>query len=193
MKLFSKLYRKVIAWSEHRHAPYYLAGVSFAESSMFPIPPDIMLISMALAKPERSWRFAWVATISSVVGGMFGYLIGAFFMHLIYPFIVKFGYLHGFNTVQHWFELWGFWIIIVAGFSPIPYKLFTIGAGAIHMAFLPFVFASLVGRSMRFFAVAAAMYFGGAKLNQFIQRYVDVVGWLMVLVLLLAIILYIYW
>jgi len=139
MQIFSRLYNKVLQWSRHDHAPYYLSGVSIIESSIFPIPPDVMLISMTLAKPEKAWFYAGITTISSVIGGMLGYVIGAFFLQLIYPYIVQFGYEPSFMQVKELFHQWGFWIIFLAGFTPIPYKVFTISAGATRIAFLPFV------------------------------------------------------
>ena len=151
MTIFSKLYQKILQWAKHRHAPYYLAGVSFAESSFFPLPPDILLISMGLAKPHRVWHYAALTTLMSVLGGIFGYFIGVFFLHFIFPSIVYFGYLPAYQMVQTWFQHWGFWAIVIAGFAPIPYKVFTVGAGAIRMVFLPFVLASFLGRGLRFF------------------------------------------
>lgn len=186
MKLFSALYNKVIHWSKHRHAPYYLAGVSFAESSFFPIPPDVMLISMSLAKPKNAWYFATVATIASVIGGAFGYLIGAFAFHLIQPWIIHFGYQQAFSQVQQWFHTWGFWIVFAAGFSPVPYKLFTIAAGTMRMAFFPFMLASLISRGARFFLVCTAMYWGGERIHQLLHKYIDLIGWLVLALIIVA-------
>lgn len=185
MGIFTAIYQKVLAWSEHRFAPYYLAGVSFAESSMFPVPPDVMLISMALAKPHRSWRFAFVATISSVLGGMLGYWLGYVFMSAIHPYIVSWGYGGTYEMVERWFTDWGVWVVFIAGFSPVPYKLFTLGAGAMHAAFLPFVLASIIGRGLRFYLVAAAMFWGGARIQKALDRYIEIIGWVVVAVLVL--------
>lgn len=180
MKLFSTLYNKALAWSAHRHAPYYLSALSFAESSCFPIPPDVMLIPMVMAKPKRAWFYAMLTTVFSVLGGLFGYLLGYFFIQLIHPHIVSFGYEPAFITVQHWFAQWGFWVIFLAGFSPIPYKIFTISAGVVHMHLFPFVIASVISRGARFLLVAAAMYFAGDRLDDLLQRYIERLGWLMV-------------
>lgn len=187
MRLFSRLMDKVLRWSRHRHAPYYLAGLSFAESSVFPIPPDVMLIPMSLATPHKAWRFALLTSIASVIGGMFGYLIGAYFFHFIEPYLIQFGYMSSYQEVCVWFRTWGFWVVFLAGFSPIPYKLFTIGAGAMQMLFLPFVVASLISRSLRFYLVSAAMYYGGERLQGWLYRYIDRVGLLFVL---LAVVIY---
>lgn len=190
MRIFSQLYNKVLKWSRHRHAPYYLAGVSFAESSMFPVPPDVMLISMALAEPKRAWYYAMLATVGSVVGGMLGYLIGAYLFRFIHPTLLSMGYGEYLTHVEHWFHVWGVWVVLLAGFSPIPYKLFTISAGAMQVAFWPFVLASLFGRGLRFYLVSFAMYWGGEKLRGLIRRYVDILGWLLVAIFLL---LYLLW
>ena len=186
MKFFSFLYNKMIIWSGHRHAPYYLAGVSFVESSFFPIPPDIMLISMGLAKPTRSWHYAFIATLFSVIGGVFGYLIGLYGMDLIRPYILASSYASNFVQIQHWFELYGVWIVIMAGFTPLPYKLFTVSAGALQMAFLPFVIASIIGRSMRFFLVCGILYFAGAKIETGLRRFIDIIGWALIAIIVIG-------
>lgn len=177
MKIFTYLYDKTIQWSAHNHAPYYLAGVSFAESSFFPIPPDVMLISMGLAKPKRSWYYAFITTLFSVLGGIFGYLIGYYGMEIIGPWIAASSLNASYHQVESWFIAHGVLVIFIAGFSPIPYKLFTIAAGALNMAFIPFVFASFLGRGLRFFLVSAVMYFMGERLQTKLRQYVDIVGW----------------
>jgi len=181
VKLFSPLYARVMQWSRHRHAERYLAGLSFAESSFFPIPPDVMLAPMSLAKPGSAWRFATVTTVASVLGGLFGYLIGLFAFEMIEPLLHDMGYYEKFLKAQAWFDEWGFWAIFIAGFSPIPYKIFTISAGVISMAFLPFVVASLVGRGARFYLVAGLMAWGGEKMEKKLHQYVDLLGWLTVI------------
>lgn len=171
------MYHRVMRWVKHPHAPYYLMGLSFTEASFFPIPPDVMLAPMALSKPDKALWYALLTTISSTLGGLFGYILGMFFFILIQPLIVKFGYFPAYEHVQIWFQDWGFWALIVAGFTPIPYKLFTIAAGAMHMAVLPFILAAFIGRGGRFFLVAALMRFGGAKMEAALSRYVDIIGW----------------
>ncbi|WP_025386013.1 YqaA family protein [Legionella oakridgensis] len=177
MKLFSLLYDKTLRWSGHRHAPYYLAGVSFAESSFFPIPPDVMLISMGLAAPKRAWYYALITTFFSVLGGILGYLIGMYAMELLEPYLASSSYMSSFNQVAHWFKQHGVWVVILAGFTPFPYKVFTIAAGAMQMAFLPFVLGSIIGRGLRFFLVSAILYFAGARIETRLRHYIDVIGW----------------
>lgn len=178
--MFTKLYERVMQWAAHRHAQWYLAGLSFAESSFFPIPPDVMLAPMALANTQKAWRFAAIATLASVVGGAAGYLIGMFAFEMIQPWLEKLGYMSRYQMAVDWFGEWGVWVIFLAGFSPIPYKLFTIAAGVISMVFLPFILASLVGRGMRFFLVAGLMVWGGEKMDRMFRAYVERIGWAVV-------------
>jgi len=189
MKLFSRLYARVMQWVRHPHATWYLAGLSFAESSFFPIPPDVMLAPMALAKPNKAWRLALITTVASLLGGILGYFIGMFAFDLLQPWIESVGYQHKFEMVQVWFGKWGFWAVFIAGFSPIPYKVFTISAGLASMAFLPFVIASLIGRGARFFLVASLMRWGGEPMERALHEYIDRIGWLIIIV---AVAVYIY-
>ncbi|MCK7471171.1 MAG: DedA family protein [Desulfomicrobium escambiense] len=131
MRLFSPLYRRAMTWSRHRHAPWYLGGLSFAESSFFPIPPDVMLAPMCLARPERAWQLAWLTTLASVAGGLAGYAIGYFAFDAIEPWLRESRYWAPYQLAVEWFHEWGFWAVFVAGFSPIPYKAFTIAAGVL--------------------------------------------------------------
>ena len=183
MKLFSYLYNKTSSWSAHQHAPYYLAGVAFAESSFFPIPPDVMLVSMGLAAPKNSWNYALIATLFSVIGGILGYLLGVYCIEYIGPYIEASSYASSYKQIHLWFEQRGIWMIILAGFTPLPYKVFTITAGAMHMAFGPFVIASIIGRGLRFFMVCGFLYFAGARLEEQLRRYVDVIGYVMIAVI----------
>ena len=167
-----------MAWSEHKHAPAYLSGMSFAESVFFPIPPDVLLIPMTLAKPLKAWQFALYTTIASVFGGILGYFLGMLmFEPLIQPIIDYFNYQHKFDQIMAWFGEYGVWVVFLAGFSPIPYKVFTLSAGLLHMAFLPFVLASAVGRGMRFFLVAGLVKWGGKRIEDKLQQYIEWIGW----------------
>jgi len=186
MRIFSVLMDKVLEWAKHPKAPWYLGGLSFAESSFFPIPPDVMLAPMVLAKPESAWRLAAITTISSVIGGLAGFAIGAFALDMIEPVLRDWGKWETYELARAWFEEWGFWAIFAAGFSPIPYKIFTIAAGAMSMALLPFAFASLIGRGMRFFLVAGLVAWGGPKVEEKLRRYVDVIGWGCVVLIVVA-------
>jgi membrane protein YqaA with SNARE-associated domain len=185
MKLFSSLYNRTMVWARHPYAPLYLAALSFAESSFFPIPPDVMLAPMCLAKRDRAWFLAALTALASVLGGVLGYAIGFYAFSWIEPYIYEFGYGEAYNQSVAWFQEWGFWAVLVAGFSPIPYKVFTITAGALSMSFLPFTLASFIGRGSRFFLVAGLMRAGGSRMEEALKRYVDRIGWGVVAVIAL--------
>ncbi len=181
MALFSRLYETSLRWSRHRRAVRYLAALSFAESSFFPVPPDVMLMPMSMAHPRRAMYFAAITTLASVAGGMAGYAIGHFALDWVAPLIEAGGrWAAAYQRASQWFQAWGFWAVLVAGFSPIPYKVFTISAGALSMAFLPFLLASAVGRGARFYLVAALLAWGGASMEERLRRYIDVIGWSLV-------------
>lgn len=186
MRIFSKLYELTLRWARHDHAPYYLAGVSFIESSFFPIPPDVMLAPMSLANPHRAWRFATITTVSSILGALFGYVIGMFFFEWISPFLERMGYMADYQKVQNWFQMWGGWVMFVAALSPIPFKLFTIAGGALHVSLFPFIVGSLIGRSLRFYLVAGLMRWGGQRMEYWLKRTIDVIGWVVVIILVMA-------
>jgi len=187
MRIFSALYARVMRWSRHPHANWYLAGLSFAESSFFPIPPDVMLAPMSLARPSRAWYLALLTTLASVVGGVLGYLIGMLAFDAIEPILHQWGYHDRYLLAREWFADWGFWAVLLAGFSPIPYKVFTITAGVVGMVFLPFVLASVVGRGARFFLVAALMAWGGEAMEKRLHKWVDLLGWLTVVLVIIIV------
>jgi membrane protein YqaA with SNARE-associated domain len=178
MSFFTRLYQKTLALSSHHRAPYYLAGVSFVESSFFPIPPDVMLIPMVLSRPLKAWQFAFITTIGSILGGLFGYLLGYYAFHLFgEPLIATFHYEVLYERVVQWFDSYGFLAVCVAGFTPIPYKLFTLGAGATHMNLLGFLIASFLGRGLRFYLVVALVKTVGKKVESMVIRYMEWIGW----------------
>lgn len=190
MKIFEYCYDKAMLWARHRHAPVYLSGMTFAESVFFPIPPDVMLAPMALARPDKAWFYALITTLASVAGGIAGYLLGWLaYDSLLQPLIEQMSYTDKVERAIAWFELYGVWVVFLAGFSPIPYKVFTLSAGFLQMAFLPFVVASTVGRAMRFYLVAALMRWGGAPMEAKLRQYVETIGWAMVI---LAVLLYLF-
>ena len=174
--MLRRLYDWVLKLAEHRFAPSALFGVSFAESSFFPIPPDLMLIPMILAERLKAWRFALICTIGSVLGGIFGYFIGALFLEIIgAPIIAFYGLEEKMQTLSSHFQEHGVWIVLLAGFTPIPYKVFTIASGVAGLSLPAFVLASLVGRGARFFLVAGLLYFFGPTIRDFIERYLGLV------------------
>jgi len=188
MKIFSILYERVMAWSKLPNAPWYLGILSFAESSFFPIPPDVMLAPMSLANPSKAWHFAFLTTVASLFGGLLGYFIGVTAFDFIAPHLQASHYWSAFETAETWFKEWGVWAIFIAGFSPIPYKVFTIAAGALAMPILPFTIASFIGRGTRFFMVAGLMKWGGPKMEANLKQYVDRIGWATVALVIIAVI-----
>ena len=186
MQLFTPLYDKCMGWARHRYAVWYLSGLSFAESSFFPVPPDVMLAPMSMAQPARAWRYAAITTLASVLGGLLGYFIGFFAFDLIQPWLQESHYWDKYLHARNWFETWGFWAILVAGFSPIPYKVFTIAAGTLAMTMPLFVIGSILGRGGRFFLVAALMAWGGPGMEQKLRLYVERLGWLVIVLAVVA-------
>ena len=183
MNALTFLYDKALYWASHPRATRYLALLSFAESSFFPVPPDVMLAPMALAKPQKAYNYALIATLASVLGGLLGYVLGYFaFASIIEPFLQVCGYQVTYQKVLLWFQLYGFAVIFLAGFSPIPYKLFTIGAGVLQFNILLFLMASIIGRSARFFLVSAIIYKGGSRMETSIRKCIDKLGWLIVII-----------
>lgn len=186
MRLFSNVYVQVMQWARHRYATYWLALVSFTESFCFVIPPDVMLAPMTLAKPDKAWFYAGLTTIASVLGGLLGYLIGIFAFQTLAPWLQSLGYMEAYYLAEQWFRQWGFWAIFLAGFTPIPYKIFTIASGVAGMALLPFVIGSTIGRGMRFFLVAGLMHWGGEALESQLHKWIDYVGWVTVLLVIVG-------
>ena len=182
MRLFGPLYERVIEWSRHPHAERYLGGLSFAESSFFPIPVDVMLAPMCIAERQRAWRYALVATVFSVLGGVAGYFIGLGLFEAIRPWLEESHYWDAYLTSRRWFDKYGLWAIFVAGFSPIPYKVFTIAAGVAALNLPGFFIASLIGRGARFYLVAGLIVLGGEKLEQNLKKYVEGIGWAVVII-----------
>ncbi|MDH5517719.1 MAG: DedA family protein [Gammaproteobacteria bacterium] len=182
--IFAGLYNTTMRWAAHQHAEKYLAFVSFIESIFFPVPTALMLAPMAMAAPDRAVRLALVATFTSVAGGVLGYFLGAYALDLIEPILINVGYIDKYHTAVAWFSEWGFWAVIVAGFSPIPFKLFTLSAGALNMFLLPFVLAALIGRSAHFFMVALLMAWAGPRLESKVKQYIEWIGWLTVILII---------
>ncbi len=169
--MLRNLYARTLALAASPRAPWWLAVVAFTEASCFPIPPDALLIPMALARPREAWRFAAICTIASVIGGALGYFIGyAVFDLIAQPLIRFYGYNDRFAAFQALYAQYGLWVILIKGLTPIPYKIVTIASGAAHFDFWLFMAASLATRGMRFFMVAALLRAFGAPVRDFIER-----------------------
>jgi membrane protein YqaA with SNARE-associated domain len=180
-----RLYDWTIALAGKRYAEQALFWVSFAESSFFPLPPDLMLVPMTLAQRQKAWRYAAICTLASVIGGIVGWGIGYFLFEAVGRPIIRFyGAMGQYEDLKRLFDEWGFWIILVKGMTPIPYKLVTITAGALHFNLILFIIASIGSRAMRFFLVAALLWRYGAPVQQFVEKRLELVtfGFLAVLV-----------
>jgi membrane protein YqaA with SNARE-associated domain len=179
-----RLYDWVLHWAETPYGVPALAILAVAESSFFPVPPDILLIALAISIPRRALRYALICTVASVVGGMLGYAIGSYGYELIGQRIVSF--YHGeavMEKVRVWYDAYGFFGVLIAAVTPIPYKVFTIASGVFDFDFSTFLAASVLGRGLRFFAVAGLIYAFGAPIKSFIDRYFNKLAILFVILL----------
>lgn len=182
--MMRRLYDWMMRTAGHDKAPHALFWVAFIESSVFPIPPDVMLIPMILARRAKAWLYATICTVGSVIGGLAGYAIGYFlFEYIGEPILRVYGYGAKFQETADMFNAWGPWILIAKGWTPFPYKVLTIAAGAFKMSIGPFILASIVARSMRFYLVAALLYWFGEPIRDFIERRLSLVTTAFVVVL----------
>lgn len=199
MKLFGPLYERCLAWARHRRAPAFLFGLSFAEAVVFPIPPEVMLAPMCLARPQRAFWFATLSVIGSLAGAVLGYLLGHYAFELVRPMLVSLGWMDRIDLeVSALREIaanspWkAFWVLVLVGFTPIPLKIFTWASGIVGVPMLPFVASMFVGRGKRVFLIALAIRLGGARAEAALRRYIEPVGWIAT-VLLLAVFTWLVW
>jgi len=184
-RTMKRLYDWMMRMAGHEKAPYALFWVAFIESSIFPIPPDVMLVPMVLARRMKAWTYATICTVGSVVGGIAGYAIGFYLFEFIGQPILRFyGYADRFDEFSKLFNDYGVWILIIKGMTPFPYKVLTILAGATHMALIPFILASIGARAMRFFLVAGLLYWFGDPMRDFIERRLNLLTTAFVILLL---------
>lgn len=189
MRLLRRLYDWILHWANTPYGAPALFLLAVAESSIFPIPPDVLLLALAISLPLRAYRYALICSIGSVLGGMLGYGIGYLLWEGVSPFF--FAHVPGFSEelfaqVQGLFARYGFWVVFTAGFTPIPYKVFTIGSGVFQINFLIFLLASAVSRSLRFFLVAALVHHYGPPIRTFIEKYFNLLSIILMLLLLVA-------
>jgi len=177
MQLFKPVYDRMLQWAKHPRAERILGVLSFAESSFFPVPPDVMLAPMCLANRSKAWRFAFITTATSLAGGIAGYFIGYYLFASIEGWLQTSHYWDAYLKGRDWFASYGVWAVFIAGFSPVPYKIFTITAGAVALNLPGFILASLIGRGARFFLVAGLIVAGGEKMETMLPRYIERIGW----------------
>lgn len=187
-KIFEYL-RRLKAWvesyAEKPHAAWALFIIAFTESSFFPIPPDVLLIAMAVSVPAKALRYALICSAGSVLGGVFGYFIGwAFFEAIGQPILQFYGAMGHYAQVQQLYNEHAFWAILSAAFTPIPYKVFTIAAGTFEVSIWTLIGASIIGRSARFFLVAGLFYFFGAPIKKFIDKYFEILTFVFLILLI---------
>jgi membrane protein YqaA with SNARE-associated domain len=174
--MMRRLYDWMMRMAGHRKAPQALFWVAFIESSVFPIPPDVMLIPMILAQRAKAFLYATICLAGSVIGGVAGYAIGYYLFDLIgEPVLRVYGYGEKYQQTADLFNEWGPWILIAKGWTPFPYKVLTIAAGAFKMSIVPFILASIVARAMRFYLVAALLYWFGEPIRDFIEKRLSLV------------------
>lgn len=187
MKLIRNLYDWVLSWASTPYGAPALFVLAFVEASIFPVPPDILLIALCIALPLKSWRFAFLASLGSVLGGMLGYGVGYGAWPLVADLFYRYipGFSPGlFQHVQELFAEYNFWVVFTAGFTPIPYKVITIGAGVFQVDLIMFMLASLASRSLRFFLVAGLVFRFGPGIKAFIEKYFNLLCLLFMVLLL---------
>ena len=194
MKLFGPMYERALAWARHPRAPALLAGLSFAEAVVFPVPPEVMLAPMCLSQPRRGFWFATLSLAGSLAGAVLGYLLGHFAYELVKSLFESLGWIDRIDAqVRYLREVseqspWqAFWILVLAGFTPIPLKIFTWAAGIVGVPMLPFLASMLVGRGKRVFLVAAAIRLGGERAERALHRYIEPIGWIATVLLVTGI------
>jgi len=187
------LYERTLVWARHRRAPALLTGLSFAEAVVFPVPPEVMLAPMALAQPRRAFWFATLSLLGSLVGAVVGYALGHFAYELVKPLFEALGWIDRIDAqVAYLREVaaqspWkAFWILVIAGFTPIPLKIFTWAAGVVGVPMLPFLASMAVGRGKRVYLIALAIRLGGARAEAALRRYIEPIGWAAMLMLVAA-------
>ena len=177
MNFLKRTYNWTLEKAQHKNAKWYLSLISFAESSFFPIPPDILLIPMALASKARALFYAFICTLFSVLGGILGYAIGYFFYNSLGIYIVEFYHLeNSFNIFENYYKELGLLIVLGAGITPFPYKFITIASGVFGLNIYLFVIISIIGRGLRFYLIAILLYFFGEKIKLFIDKYFNILS-----------------
>ena len=190
LKIFQPLYDRAIVWARHRHAPWLLAGLSFVEAIFFPVMPELMLAPMCLAQPHRAYRFATISLVGSLAGAVVGYALGHYAFAAVQPLLDALGWTaaidHQVSELRVMVQQspWqAFWTLVLAGFSPIPLKIFTWASGLVGVPMVAFLAAMFVGRGKRVFVVAAAIRYGGERAETALRKYIEPVGWVALAIL----------
>ena len=190
MKLFGPLYERALRWAAHRHAERYLAGLSFVEAIIFPVAPEIMLAPMVLARRERWARYAALSLVFSMLGAMVGYALGHYAFDRLRPLLAQIGWAGrldalvaelGADVRSHPWK--AFWMLVLAGFVPVPLKIFTWASGIVGMPLLPFIGGMLVGRGKRVYLLAGVIRLGGERAERALHRWIEWIGWALVLLI----------
>lgn len=186
MQLFSRLYQKTLNWAQSKFAVYWLSVISFLESSVLPYPPpDILLAPMVLKQPNKAYRFAFIATAFSVLGGLAGYILGDILLNfLLNAELIK---TDSVTTIKAFFDEYGIWVVGIAAFSPIPYKLATITAGSMAMPILPFIGISLIARGARYYLVAGLVKAYGTQCDQWLKKYINHLGYTLIVLVIFGV------
>ena len=191
MKIFGPLYDRALIWSTHRFAPAYLGFLSFIEAIVFPVPPEVMLAPMCLAKPRRGFTYAGISLAFSMLGALVGYYLGSHLFDAAKPFLERIHMLDkiesGVQTIRSLSAWQVFWFLVAAGFTPIPLKVFTWASGIVGVPMLPFIFGMVIGRGKRVFLVALAIFLGGNRAEAALRRYIEPVGWVASILLAAAV------
>jgi membrane protein YqaA with SNARE-associated domain len=194
LKLFGPLYDRTLGWARHRRAPGFLTGLSFAEAIVFPVPPEVMLAPMCLAEPRRGFWFATLSLAGSLAGAVIGYALGHFAYEAVKPLLAALGWIDRIDIQVESLRAivaespWqAFWLLVLAGFTPIPLKIFTWASGVVGVPLLPFMASMFVGRGKRVYLVALAIRFGGERAERALYRYIEPIGWAATVLLLAGI------
>jgi len=190
MKLLRTLYNWTLSKAEHKYSSWILSLVAFTESSFFPIPPDILIIPMIIAKKTKAWSYAFICTLSSVLGGVAGYAIGFFFYNSIGIFIIDtYQLTNSFSTFENYYNQYGILIVLGAGFTPFPFKFITIASGVFNLNIYLFILTAIFARGLRFYLLAGLLFIFGEKIKKFIDQYFNILAILFFIILVVSVLL----
>lgn len=191
--IFASLYKRAMGWAEHRHRERYLVGVSLFESFIFPLPTALLMIPMVIATPDKAVRLATITTLMSVFGAVVGYLLGWGAMSVIEPWITQMGWTEQLAQARGEFATYGVLAVAIGAFTPAPFKIFTITAGMLSMPFIPFLLVSLAGRAAHFYLIALLMAWAGPKMEPVVRKYIEWLGWSVIILALIGFVIHRYY